>query len=952
MDLIFHPNIVALSLLIPVLISGGLAIYTFARPPVVGSRVFAFLMLAVCVWSFFYGLELSCLSLDAMLTCAAFEYLGIATVPVLWLMLTLLYTGREKMVNRRNVILLFIIPFITIVLVATNPLHHLYYSSAGLDNSGLFPMMALSRGPWYWVNSVYSYALLLAGTILLIVKLGGAGTVFRNQVIAMLVGVSVPWVVNILYVAFGLMPLGHVDLTPYAFAVSGVVIAWGMFRYGLFDIVPVAYDTVVNSIDDAIVVMDNESRIVGYNRAAGRIFGLTPASMGKPAVDIWQGWPDLIELSRCEESASIEVVSGHQGSTQYYQASCYKISGGNKHIAGKGILLHDITYLKQAEEDVRLREAHLQSLVNILQYATDSVQEFLDYALNEAIHLTGSKIGYIYFYNEETKEFTLNSWSKDVMKECTITEKKTQYHLEKTGIWGEAVRQRRPIVVNDFQSPHPLKKGYPEGHAKLYKYLTVPVIMENRIVAVVAVANKQSDYTQADVLQLTLMMDSVWKETYSKRIEQQLRERMKELQAIYSLAELNTREGITLENLYQEFANILPKSFKYPEIACARVEIDGREFRTNNYADSPWKLSSAVKVNKSVAGCIEVCYLKNGLELDEGPFMKEEGFLLDALAERIGHITQRRQAEEMLRIAEEKYRSLVENINDIFYLLDNHGNFTYISPAVERITMYKASELIGKPVFPLIHPDDLPGLLESFNHPVEGKLVPRELRWLDKDGRVIFVRVSRQLLYKNEKVIGVTAVVTDITERKRMEQRLEEMATHDFLTGLPNRNLLTDRFTMAAATAHRNKARLAVMSLDLDKFKTINDTLGHAAGDLVLKTVSARLTGIIRASDTLARIGGDEFILVMIETNHEKDATAIAQKILNAFEEPLFINGQRLQLSTSIGIAIYPDDGDDMETLIKKSDAALYYSKGHGRNQYKFFGDGDVKIGGDHKSPR
>ena len=313
-------------------------------------------------------------------------------------------------------------------------------------------------------------------------------------------------------------------------------------------------------------------------------------------------------------------------------------------------------------------------------------------------------------------------------------------------------------------------------------------------------------------------------------------------------------------------------------------------------------------------------------------------------------ITERKQAEEALRSAEEKYRSLVENINDIFYMLDNQGNITFISPAVERLTKYKISELMGKPVFPLVHPDDLPGLLESFNQLVSGQLVPWEFRLLDKDGRVIFVRTSRQLLYKDGKVVGVTAVMTDLTERKQMEQKLEEMATHDFLTGLPNRVLLTDRFTMAAALAQRNKDRLAVMSLDLDKFKTINDTLGHAAGDQVLKTVSARLTGIIRASDTLARIGGDEFILVMIETNREKDATAIAQKILEAFEEPLFIDGQRVQLSTSIGIATYPEDGEDMETLTQKSDAALYYAKGHGRNQFKFFGDGDVQISGDHKS--
>ena len=530
-----------------------------------------------------------------------------------------------------------------------------------------------------------------------------------------------------------------------------------------------------------------------------------------------------------QRQSGIEYRVRHlDGSWCWHTSSAVPLKDGSGRIVGFEGIASDIAERKRFEEDMRLRETHLQGLVNILQYDTASVQDFLDYALNEAISLTGSKIGYIYFYDEETKEFTLNSWSKDVMKECTITEKKTQYHLEKTGIWGEAVRQRKPIVVNDFQSPHPLKKGYPEGHAKLYKYLTVPVIMENRIVAVVAVANKPSDYTQADVLQLTLLMDSVWKETYRKRIEQQLKERMKELEAIYGLAELNTREGITLANLYQEFAAILPRSWQYPEIACARVEIDGNEFRTNNYTDSPWKLSSPVKVNKSAAGRIEVCYLENRPELDEGPFLKEERILLNALADRIGYIT----------------------------------------------------------------------------------------------------------------------------ERRRLEQKLEEMATHDFLTGLPNRNLLTDRFSIAAALAHRNKARLAVMSLDLDKFKTINDTLGHAAGDQVLKTVSARLTGIIRASDTLARIGGDEFILVMIETNHEKDATAIARKILDAFAEPLFIDGQRLQLSTSIGIATYPDDGDDMETLIKKSDAALYYSKGHGRNQYKFFGDGDVKIGGDHKSPR
>ncbi len=182
----------------------------------------------------------------------------------------------------------------------------------------------------------------------------------------------------------------------------------------------------------------------------------------------------------------------------------------------------DVSDRVASEKQKAKNEERLSSIIRMMQYKSKSIQDFLDYALDEAIKLTESQLGYIYFYSEEKQEFELNSWSKEVMKSCAITESQTCYELSKTGFWGEAVRQRKAMILNDFENHHPLKKGYPEGHALLKKFLTVPVESGGSIVAVVGVANKQEDYDQTDVLQLTLLMDAVWKTTEQIRTRQDL----------------------------------------------------------------------------------------------------------------------------------------------------------------------------------------------------------------------------------------------------------------------------------------------------------------------------------------------------------------------------------------------------------------------------------------------
>jgi PAS domain S-box-containing protein len=167
--------------------------------------------------------------------------------------------------------------------------------------------------------------------------------------------------------------------------------------------------------------------------------------------------------------------------------------------------------INEQNEEIQLNNERLEGLLRISQYQTENLQDLLDYALSEAIRLTHSEIGYIYYYNEDTKQFSLNTWSKEVMKDCEVMDPQTVYDLESTGCWGEAVRQRKPIVINDYAAKNPMKRGTPKGHVTLKKFLTIPLIFDNEIVAVVGVANKETDYNNADVRQLSLLMDSVWK---------------------------------------------------------------------------------------------------------------------------------------------------------------------------------------------------------------------------------------------------------------------------------------------------------------------------------------------------------------------------------------------------------------------------------------------------------
>lgn len=299
---------------------------------------------------------------------------------------------------------------------------------------------------------------------------------------------------------------------------------------------------------------------------------------------------------------------------------------------------------------------------------------------------------------------------------------------------------------------------------------------------------------------------------------------------------------------------------------------------------------------------------------------------------------ERKRMEHLLQESEQRYRRLVEISPDAI-LVHSEGEFVLVNDAAVKLLGATGSEqLIGKPIMDFIHPKDRSAVQEGVRKSAsQGQSAPFVKHKLIRiDGTVLNAEVSANVCGYRDKP-AVQLLVRDVTERRRLESRLSYLAQYDLLTDLPNRSQFRDRLGGAMARAVRNKQLVGVMFLGLDRFQTVNATLGQGAGDLVLKQMAERLKQCVRKSDTVARVGGDEFSVILEGLAERQGAAVVAQRELESFSRPLLFDGQEVRLTASIGLTVFPLDAHDLDVLQRNADMAMYYAKERGGNNYQFY---------------
>jgi len=675
---------------------------------------------------------------------------------------------------------------------------------------------------------------------------------------------------------------------------------------------------------ELMAVLDYDANFIKLNNTWEEVLGFSTDELIKHGYlefvhpDYMQATVSAIsELSEPAHQASI-INRYRTNSGEYRYLEWHAQTYGNRVYA----TARDITEITKDKNSLKANLEMKEKHLDLMQMQGTGVGEFLDRTLEQIISSTKSKLGYIFLYNSQTQEFSLHSWSRAVMDECRIEDQSRLYHLAAVGLWGEVVRQEKPVIVNDYKAPNTMKKGYPEGHVAIHNFVSIPVFMNGVIVAVAAAANKSSDYDQEDVLNLKLLMNTVWPVVERIKTEE-LRRNEKDL---LSATLLTVGVGIIVTDRSGRIVLLNPMAEKFS--GYSQKEALGRGFdeifhmmNLVTRQDAPNPVLAGIKTVSSTPRDL-------GIISRDGSEIRLEGNTNQIRSEK-GEIT---GFVISLKDISKEYEQEKEiegflNVNlDMLCVWDLTGRFHKVNKKFTSVTGYTTKIIEGKHFFEFTHEKDMEntrdmlGKLDN-NETVSGFVT----RFHCSDGSYKYIE------WNTQPGIGkfLYASARDVTEKRIQEKYLRKIAIRDELTGQYNRHYFDMIIDEEMEKSDRYDAPISMIMLDLDNFKLVNDTWGHPVGDDQLK-MTARITEASkRDSDVLVRFGGEEFVLLLPHTAKE-GAVFAAEKIRTAIEESNHpVTGRQ---TASFGVAERMKS-ESFRHWYRRLDEALYRAKKSGRNK-------------------
>ena len=678
----------------------------------------------------------------------------------------------------------------------------------------------------------------------------------------------------------------------------------------------------LNSSSDVIFLKDDKLRHIFANKAFTELFGKKEI-IGKDDFEIFPHEmatacraTDLEALASGERRISEEVLHD-----RVFEAVKFPVSYPNG-TSGIGAFIKDITDQKKHEENLKRQINRQNILVDVFMKNFNNRQDLLDYTLHRALELTGSQYGYIYLYDEEKQEFTLNSWTIGVMADCEVADKQTKYKLEKTGIWGEVIRQRKPIIVNDMKQHNPLQKGFPKGHVELNNFMSIPIKVEEKIVAVAGLGNKPTPYIDIDVNEMIILMQSAWLAVEKKTAQiltiaerQKYQSILNELPAI--ICEFLPNGTLTFANReYYTYFEIPQEDIIERQFLDFVSDRDREAFNDRHLKLTPKKSTNDFEFAFEIDGRQRWQRWRDiGIFDKEGKPLRYYSIGFD--------ITDQKASSEEKEMLLAQMHAMFSEHQAVMLLVDPVSNrIIDANPPASDFYGYSREDLLGMRINDINQLSDeviAASSLRILNKQQMSFTFPHRL----KNGQVRLVDVLSSPISYNGKTV-LFSIIFDVSEREEAFHEIVYISYHDYLTGAYNRRYFEEEFERINT---KSNFPISVIMGDVNGLKLINDSLGHHEGDNLIKEAVRKISTCLRNCDVLARIGGDEFGVILPRTN-EEEANAIVHQIKHSIETSSDINEtENNLLSISFGFAVQKSTQDDLGKLMKEAEGYMYNKK-------------------------